>query len=159
MTNYPHITKVEKSMKWCRDYLDKRGDAKTLEQLFVRLLIIDLISAYDKTIYDAVVQRVKESCDSEFAEYVEALREMHGRPFGTSTRVLISTYNNMYSDEFESILYKEKKAVYDNLVKLRNTAAHGGSINIRLSALMRMHDDAKIVPRLFATMLRYNHQG
>lgn len=159
MTDPSHITEIEKSMKRCSDYLDKRADAKTLEPFLVRLLIIDAISSYEKTIYDAVVQRARHSCDPEFARYVERSMEMRGRPFGTTSRFLVSVYNDMYKDEFENSLYKEKKDAYDKLVKLRNNIAHGGSTDIRLSKLMDMHSDAKAVPCLFAFLFRRSLRG
>lgn len=159
MTGPSHIVKVEKSIKWCRDYLDKRGDAKTLEPLFVRLFVIDVISSYEKTIYDAVVQRARHSCDPEFARYVARSMKMRGRPFGTTSRFLISVHNDLYKDEFENSRYKEKKNAYDKLVRLRNSLAHGGSTDIRLSKLVGMHNDAKAVPCLFASLFQRNIRG
>lgn len=159
MTDPPHIAEIEESMKWCSDHLDKRDDAKTLEPFFVRLFIIDAISSYEKTIYNAVVQRARHSCDPEFARYVERSMEMRGRPFGTTSRFLISVYHDLYKDEFENSLYKDKKDAYDKLAKLRNSIAHGGSTDIRLSKLMDMHNDAKVVPCLFASMFRRNLRG
>ena len=159
MTDPSHIAEIEKAMKWCRDYLGKSADARTLEPFFVRLFIIDAISSYEKTIYDVIVQRAMHSCDPEFARYVEKSMEMRGRPFGTTWRFLLSAHTDLYKDEFENSLYKEKRIAYDKLVKLRNYIAHGGDTNMRLHELMDMHSDAKAVPCLFASLFRRNLRG
>lgn len=159
MTDPLHIAEIEKSMKWCSDYLSRSADAKTLEPFFVRLFIIDAISSYEKTIYDVVSQRAKHSCDPEFSRYVEKSMEMRGRPFGSTWSFLLSVHTDLYKDEFENSLYKEKRNAYEKLVKLRNIIAHGGGTNMQLCELMDMHSDAKAVPCLFASLFRRNLRG
>ena len=154
-----HIAEIEKAMKWCSDYLSKSADVETLEPFFVRLFIIDVVSSYEKTVYNVVVQRTKYSCDPEFARYVEKSMEIRGRPFGATWRFLLSVYIDLYKDQFENSLYKAKKNAYGNLVKLRNNIAHGGGTDIRLRELMDMHNDAKAVPCLFASLFRRNLRG
>lgn len=141
------------------DYLGKSADAKTLEPLFVRLFIIDAISSYERTIYDAVVQRAKNSCDPEFGRYVKKSMEKRGKPFGATWRFLLSAHTDLYRDEFENSTYKEKRNAYDKLVKLRNDIAHGGGTDMRLGELMDMHSDAKAVPCLFAVLFRRSLRG
>lgn len=126
MTDPPHIAEIEKAIQWCNDHLSWSADAGALEPFLVRLLVIDAVSSYEKTIHGVVVQRAKHSCDTEFARYIEKLMEIHGRPFGATWRSLLSAHTNLYRDEFENSPYKEKRDAYDKIVKIRNNTAHGG---------------------------------
>lgn len=143
----------EERLRVCLRHLGKSVDRDTLEPLLVRLLLVAVCGAYEKTIRDAVDMRVADSGDMEFVRYLGMVTERHDMLFGTvSTERFMDVLWRV--PDTTHTLAKEVKETYRKLVQNRHSVAHGGETEITLEELQCMHEMAKGVPLAFAEALR-----
>ncbi len=154
------LDNFEERLQICQEMI-KKYDQKSLEQIFVRFLLMDVYGAYEKTIRDAINRRAEDSSDGEFVQYLgrstrvfDQHEQKFVRPFSTiRTSSFLGALKTDNTKPNMSIPGEVKKA-YAELRRARNNVAHGGETRITLDKLLQMHKKAKRAPQTLVKVLQ-----
>ena len=154
------LANFEERLQICQEMI-KKCNQKSLEQILVRLLLVEAYGAYEKTMRDAISRRAEDSSDDEFAQYLGRATRVFDKHKNKFTRpfAIIRTYSfirelKTYNTTPNMSIPSDVKSAYDKLCQARNRVAHGGEIRITLEELLQMHKKAKRVP---LTLVRILH--
>lgn len=148
---------VQKDLERCEKHLkDTNTKGTEIEWYLMHFLLVRIGGKFEKEIERIIVNRAKKSGDSELGQYIENNFEPQKHLWvGDLRGKILKKFNQRIADKFDEQIKDKNPAIrYDNIVRNRHCAAHGGHLTMTFDELKKTFPDAIKLLDTFENVLK-----
>ena len=137
------VLSIDQLLLFWEKYLDTIERGTEIEKFLVKSLTVYMCGEYQNKIRDMIKQRAQRSGDNDLANFVASTSRTQRIDIKHLRKDLLEKFNS--KSDFDHKTDYFMISGYSTIVDNRNSAAHGGNINMTFDELKQHHQSAKQV--------------
>lgn len=149
------LSDIKPTILSCQNYLkDTKTERTPLESYLTKYLLIYICAEYEKEYRDIVHKKAIKSNDAEITAFIDKKIDVRSLKIADLKGNILKLFNEEYPKMFQDELNKiDVVSKYHNIIEARNSAAHGGVINMSFNEVITTYESAEDILRIFSNVI------